>query len=236
MRFLRLCLIVLATLLLATNGYAWSVNQTAQNKTGSGTSSSKAFGSAVPSGHPVLGYVFYTTSTTNVITSIQSNQGDTCNIVDFGTTSGFGFASFNCGALTSGPTTFTVNVSVSQTNLWIGIDDITPNAGTVALDGHNVGIGAAAVCNSGNFTTTHNNDFVYSSIVDASGNPGSGFTLIQTGSNFNSEFLTLATAGTTAGTWTAVSGAAVCTGLALSATVGGGGNNGGYLPLVGVGD
>lgn len=196
---------------------SWAYIQSGNVQGGAGTSASASFNTAVGSGHVVCGVVF----TSNVVvSSVTDDKGNPYTFIAGGTGSE-GFFPFYGGPFTNGPTTITVTCA-SSSFVWVLIDEFAPTLGSGAVysDGSNSVNSGSAQTSSGNFTTTHNGDLIYSVVVDSSGiTPGSGFTLIQgIGTNsMCSEFMLQSTAGTTAGTWVGTSSVTCISAFALFA-------------------
>lgn len=201
----------------------------------SAPSCSATFGSPVGSGNIIVGFAFWSEgSTTNDLSSISDDKGNTYTIVDklnaFAVTSNSrAFASFYCANVTNAPTVITANFSPSTGSLAILVDEYSGVATTSPLDGHTMqaqsGVGTTAnAATSGNITTTVNGDLIYGGLACLSGSAGqvaagTGFTLrvnnvAPNGAQFfDTEDEIQSSAGTTAATFTLNAGDSTLVGV-----------------------
>jgi hypothetical protein len=168
---------------------------------------------AVGSGHAVVGMLFWQPQSVTVA-SVTDGMGNTYNlgtkVNDAGGT--FSTQTVFLGNITNAPGNIIVNFSASNGGFLSKFDEYS---GSAALSNPTDGAanqnqspppGTTDGTTSGNITTTVTNDLIWSATVNMSGNSmtaGTGFTSRGNQGGFVfTEDKNLATAGTTAGTWT----------------------------------
>jgi hypothetical protein len=168
---------------------------------------------AVGSGHAVVGMLFWQPQSVT-ITSVTDGMGNTYNlgtkVNDAGGT--FSTQTVSLGNITNAPSNVIVNYSAANGGWIAKVDEYS---GSAALSNPTDGAanqnqspppGTTDGTTSGNITTTVTNDLIWSATVNISGNSmtaGTGFASRGNQGGFVfTEDKNLATAGTTAGTWT----------------------------------
>lgn len=191
--------------------------QGAHNSSSSAAASIAATGSAAGVGNLIAGGVAWG-STTNNLTSVTDNKGNTYTILDTVLNlDGESAASFALGNVVNGPSIITANFSASDSNLVIIWDEFAGGlAAANPVDVHHgqsqsrPGTGANAV-SSGAATTTQNGDLIYGVSFDVSGSSttfsaGGGASIATTDTGLSrhgaSEFAVQSTAGSIAATYT----------------------------------
>lgn len=190
-----------------------------QNGATSSTTVAVTLPSTVGSGHALFVSVG-TASATDTIVSITDDKGNTYTVADqtHNTIGAYTWVTAYIINVANAPQTITATWGSSNPFSAIMVDEASGIATSSAIDGHSsqkfgdptpVGTGANAVT-SGSITTTVNGDIIYSSTVDCTSLGlvnGTGFTAIQSvASTFYSQSLIQSSAGSIAGTLTAVDG------------------------------
>jgi hypothetical protein len=170
--------------------------------------------SALVAGHTVVGAITFNTGSGQTISSIVDNAGtpNTYTVVDTinDATNNVHLVTFGKANITGGATTLTITLTGSSGNQQCVIDEWSRGTGAFAdvHGGQNQqtpGTGTDAIT-SGSFTTTVNNDIVWgveaASTVFTAASGGTGFTANTAQNSMVSEYKTLATAGSTAATFT----------------------------------
>ena len=169
--------------------------------------------SAQNSGNLVVGSFSWDFLGGVTISSVKTDKGDTCTVVDDKQNSSaslhFEVLTFNCGPLSDGSQTITATTSSGAPFLTLVVDAYS---GVNTLDQHAINDqnGVSSGITSGNVTTTQSNELVYGATANSGTGTigaGSGFTQRQnsvvSGNDFAmSEDLSLASPGSTAATFT----------------------------------
>lgn len=234
----RVCFFL--ALLNATLAQAWTHVQDAQIQS-SGTSISTSFPVTVTSGNLVVGFFFYTsTSSSNQVTSIADDKTNNYTVVQFVTgnpTQVYNGVTFWLGNITNAPKTITLTLGASTSNGWLTFGEFSPSTGTLAVDGFTGQYSTTNPPSAGSITTTKNGDLIFTGIgVNGAIGVGTGFTAFTSNSGgLNAEYQTQTSAGSIAGAWTGTPTDYISLMFALSATTGGAACPPPSLALLGVG-
>jgi hypothetical protein len=177
--FGRLLVLLLALLLGSLPARAVTHVQGGVNDDNSGTqlsSFSVSLHSAVAPGDTVVCYMFVGTTSTNVLTSVIDDKGNSYNILDEQVSSPdiVTMASAELANITNGPTTMTMNLSPATAFVSMTCDEYSGVAQSSEVDAHIMmvddGIGAGTnSASSGMIATGSAGDFISAGIVDATG-------------------------------------------------------------------
>lgn len=189
---------------------AWSLVQGFANQS-SGSNPTFSFPVAVSSGSIVVGFVFYTdSSSSNHITSIVDDKSNSYSVINFfsaNPTQVYNCATFWSGSirLTNGPKIVTVNLSVSEGNVWLSMGEFTPpNLGILNTDGATAAYQNTSNPSSGSIITRNDGDLIFcgAAIATDGTSLGSGFSTVANNGAANtvtSEFKTQTLAGSVDG-------------------------------------
>lgn len=179
------------------------------NSTFSGTTLTVAL-TGVVAGHDLRTAVIIDQVTATVT---ATSTGGSCSTITSSPSGGSKIAwIFACPNTSSGSVTVTATSTVATGAEFMLVEEWSGDSASPVDNGSGLYTNGAGAASSGNFTTTTNNDDIWCVIFQAQSvvpAVGSGFTLVSNGLQGNfifSEHKVLATAGTTAGTWTTATG------------------------------
>ena len=191
-------------------------HSTHENGAPSSTTVAVTLASAVASGSLVCVSVGWASNNGDTVTQIKDNNNVSFTLVDLGRDGvhGYSWQTAYLDSISGSPTTITATISTSRTFATIVVGEYIGGFGGASMSGHamniqtTIGSTSANAITSGNFTPAVNNCLIYGSVVDVPSNSaytaGTNFTirLNNLSGAFDTEDRTLATAASTAATFT----------------------------------